>query len=42
MADYKNILLVVDLSEDSEIIGERARSIAERNAGDITLLHVVE
>ena len=42
MADYKNILLVVDLSEDSEIIGERARSIAERNAGEITLLHVVE
>ena len=42
MADYKNILLVVDLSEDSEIIGERARSIAERNGGDITLLHVVE
>lgn len=42
MTYYKNILLVVDLSEDSEIIGERARSIAERNAGEITLLHVVE
>jgi universal stress protein A len=42
MADYKNILLVVDLSEDSEIIGERAKAIAERNNGDITLLHVVE
>lgn len=42
MTYYKNILLVVDLSEDSEIIGERAKSIAERNAGEITLLHVVE
>jgi universal stress protein A len=42
MADYRNILLVVDLSEDSEIIGERARSIAERFGGEITLLHVVE
>lgn len=42
MADYKNILLVVDLSEDSEIIGERAKSVAERYGGTITLLHVVE
>jgi universal stress protein A len=40
MENYKNILLVVDLSEDSQIIGERAKAIA----GDarITLLHVVE
>lgn len=42
MADYKNILLVVDLSEDSEIIGERAKSIAARYGGEVTLLHVVE
>jgi universal stress protein A len=40
MAHYKKILLVVDLSEDSQIIGERAKAIA--NGGEITLLHVVE
>ena len=42
MNDYPNILLVVDLSDDSEIIGARAKSIAERYGGEITLLHVVE
>lgn len=42
MRDYKNILLVVDLSEDSRIIGERARSIAACYQSEITLLHVVE
>ena len=42
MADYKNILLVVDLSEDSRVIGERAKAIAACYGSDITLLHVVE
>jgi Universal stress protein UspA and related nucleotide-binding proteins len=42
MTDYRNILLVVDLSEDSEVIGRRAKSIAERYGAQITLLHVVE
>ena len=42
MPDYKNILLVVDLSEDSRIIGERAKAIAACYGSDITLLHVVE
>lgn len=42
MRDYKNILLVVDLSEDSQIIGERAKAIAACYQSDITLLHVVE
>jgi universal stress protein A len=40
MALYKKILLVVDLSEDSQIIGQRAKAIA--GGADITLLHVVE
>lgn len=40
MAHYKKILLVVDLSDDSQIIGERAKAIAD--GADITLLHVVE
>lgn len=42
MGDYKNILLVVDLSEDSQIIGERAKAIAACHQAEITLLHVVE
>ena len=42
MTDYRNILLVLDLSEDSQIIGERAKSLAARFCGEITLLHVVE
>jgi len=42
MADYKKILLVVDLSSDSQIIGERAKSIAACYQSEITLLHVVE
>ncbi len=42
MPDYKNILLVVDLSDDSQIIGERAKAIAACCRSDITLLHVVE
>jgi universal stress protein A len=42
MPDYKNILLVVDLSEDSQVIGERAKAIAACYGAQITLLHVVE
>ncbi|MET0536240.1 MAG: universal stress protein [Steroidobacter sp.] len=42
MTDYKNILLVVDLSEDSRVIGERAKAIAACYGSQITLLHVVE
>lgn len=42
MRDYQNILLVVDLSDDSQIIGERAKAIAACYQSEITLLHVVE
>lgn len=42
MPGYKNILLVVDLSEDSRVIGERAKAIAACYGSQITLLHVVE
>jgi universal stress protein A len=42
MPDYKKILLVVDLSEDSQLIGERAKAIAACYQSEITLLHVVE
>lgn len=42
MSGYKKILLAVDLSSDSRVIGERARAIAERYQSEILLLHVVE
>jgi universal stress protein A len=42
MGAYKKILLVVDLTENSQRIGERAKSIAELYQSEITLLHVVE
>lgn len=42
MGVYKKILLAVDLSEDSERIGERAKAIATASQAEITLLHVVE
>ena len=42
MGDYRKILLVVDLSDDSQVIGERAKAIAACYQSEITLLHVVE
>jgi universal stress protein A len=42
MPDYKKILLVVDLSDDSQLVGERAKAIAACYGSEITLLHVVE
>ncbi len=39
---YRSILLVVDLSEDSQLVGARARSIAAACGAEIRLLHVVE
>ena len=42
MPEYKKILLVVDLSDDSQVVGERAKAIAACYKSEITLLHVVE
>ena len=42
MSTYRRILLVVDLSEDSAHIGERAKVLAACEQAEITLLHVVE
>jgi universal stress protein A len=42
MPDYKKILLVVDLSDDSQVVGEGAKAIAACYSSEITLLHVVE
>lgn len=42
MSGYKKILLVVDLTEDSDLVGERAKAIAACYGSRIQLLHVVE
>ncbi|HMN44481.1 MAG TPA: universal stress protein [Povalibacter sp.] len=42
MNGYKKILLAVDLSDNSRLVGERAKAIAKCYDADITLLHVVE
>lgn len=39
---YQKILLGVDLSEDSHVVGERAKAIAACYQAEIILLHVVE
>ena len=42
MAPYRRVLLVVDLSDDSRTIGQRALSLAGGSDAQIELLHVVE
>ncbi len=39
---YRRILLVVDLTEDSQQIGRRARDLAATVGAELELLHVVE
>ena len=42
MTEYRRVLLVVDLTEDSLPIGRRARAVATAVGAEIDLLHVVE
>jgi universal stress protein A len=42
MAVYRRILLVVDLTEDSVVLGRRAQALAAALEAEIELLHVVE
>ncbi|MFO1408312.1 MAG: universal stress protein [Steroidobacteraceae bacterium] len=42
MGDYRNLLVCLDLTDDSERIVERARALAALTGGRLTLLHVVE
>jgi universal stress protein A len=42
MQTYRRILLVVDLSDDSALIGRRAQSLAAATGAQIDMLHVVE
>ena len=42
MSIYRRILLVVDLGEQCELIGARARDLAAMLGAELTVLHVVE
>jgi len=42
MTEYRRLLLVVDLTEDSIFIGKRAQALATALGAQIDLLHVVE
>jgi universal stress protein A len=42
MSPYRRILLVVDLAEQSEQVGARARAIADLSGAELSVLHVVE
>jgi len=42
MTTYRRILLVVDLTEDSLVLGRRAQALAAALGAEIELLHVVE
>ncbi len=42
MKAYRRILLPVDLTPDSLLVGQRARALAEAFAAELEILHVVE
>ncbi|MGB0733031.1 MAG: universal stress protein [Pontibacterium sp.] len=42
MSLYRNILVALDLSKDSELLIKKAHLIAERNEAKLNLLHVIE
>jgi len=42
MSHYRRILLVVDLGEQSERVGTRARELADLMGAELSVLHVVE
>ncbi len=42
MSQYKHILVAVDLTEDADLVLDRAQEIARNNSAKLTLVHVVE
>jgi len=42
MANYRKILMAVDLSDDSGKVAERARAIAANNEAELHIIHVIE
>lgn len=42
MHQYNHILLAVDLSEDSQLLADRAAALAKQNEAEFSLVHVIE
>ena len=42
MSDYKKILVAVDLSDESAMVAQRARSVASGVDADLHVIHVIE
>ncbi|MEM9315696.1 MAG: universal stress protein [Pseudomonadota bacterium] len=42
MANYRKILMAVDLSDDSGVVAERALAIAANNEAELHVIHVIE
>ena len=42
MAQYSKILMAVDLSDDSDMVAERANAIAGNNGAEVHVIHVIE
>ncbi|MCL6268772.1 universal stress protein [Sansalvadorimonas sp. 2012CJ34-2] len=42
MSLYKHILVAVDLTDEADVVLDKAREIAEANSAKLTLVHVVE
>jgi universal stress protein A len=42
MSGYKNILVAVDLSDDSPLVLDKARSIAKQSGAQLSMVHVME
>lgn len=42
MSNYKQILVAVDLTQDSTLVLERARQLADTYAAELSLVHVTE
>lgn len=42
MAPYRRILVAVDLTEESQLVAERARELATAFGAELSIIHVVE
>ncbi|MFV8817390.1 universal stress protein [Haliea sp. E17] len=42
MAHYKKILIAVDLSDESDLVAQRARAVAEGGDNELHVIHVIE
>ncbi len=42
MTHYKKILIAVDLSDESGLVAQRAKAVAEGGTDDLHLIHVIE